>query len=940
MLHFESTSVHEYEWDVPSPRELLLLRKLSDLVYEVETTFTSHTEELSTEQALDTILDASSTIRKYISEHIGHLFDERQRMEYRLSEAYRPRLSRSEFEAASLGLEAMNQKIEILINCEYVWSVAEIFWLDAATTNPILMSLKFLDVLSKFRSPTEYDLNGRDDLEFGSDAYWKLLYKNAIFGKLDVVISEISRMDKNAISPFSKNLVTDLCGEYPLFLCLAMEDEDEEELVIPSKEDVRGWKQSVQRAKSRITEQRLSVLLRILNGEMDAISAVLDGDGSQKWLDWLCGYLLFKKPWMNHAADLRSLLTLKTDLKRTEKGSMEWMFGCIMTKEHESLLRFVSSASFPRWFGVHLSYFVRRAEPKLVLRGPREREMAEHGGYGDDGGYNEFIEEHPKMTMVEWVFCDYVENMLLRAPSSWMWLKNYLFYFKRRGAAMLSAIFDSMQIANDKTAYLMLQTVDEFSLSDDVFNRICLRMAHKAYAAKLQYGRIAYWCCKCRVSGDGDGDHEEEQEHPLNQFLSHLLSNYLDQPAKHINTLHDVMDNADIDESSDGSSHCKSLSLLSKLRDMYLCRYDLQKLDIARLQSAEKKVVAVVAKKSKPPHPLCTPFSDSRGHLIAALSKPQNAKNRNLKKMADSFPIQLDDDENKMEFDHDRDDRDDIEYPKLVKMKKKKKNKKKKKQQPSPSASPLSPDSCSNSSVFPKSLIKQKEPERASSDFLLHLVTPPRPTPSRRRKDSHRKWSHKESVGKTKKWSASKREENEEEEEDGVDADEEEEDEDEKVMDEEEKSYMVECCDIIISYTKYLVEIVESPLFDLSHFVRMMMFSLPMLSHEYAPNAIAVADILAITHKWYHVKFTKNKRKTGIERFDKKHELRLVQQILAHLQSKVLAATYSKQNYAEIWKKQEEDGHAERARDEEEEEEEEEDQDDEDDEDDDIIDID
>merc|ERR1712048_545425 len=34
-----------------------------------------------------------------------------------------------------------------------------------------------------------------------------------------------------------------------------------------------------------------------------------------------------------------------------------------------------------------------------------------------------------------------------------------------------------------------------------------------------------------------------------------------------------------------------------------------------------------------------SPFTRSRGHLIDALSKPHNAKNRNLKNMADSFDV-------------------------------------------------------------------------------------------------------------------------------------------------------------------------------------------------------------------------------------------------------------------------------------------------------------
>ena len=126
-------------------------------------------------------------------------------------------------------------------------------------------------------------------------------------------------------------------------------------------------------------------------------------------------------------------------------------------------------------------------------------------------------------------------------------------------------------------------------------------------------------------------------------------------------------------------------------------------------------------------------------------------------------------------------------------------------------------------------------------------------------------------------------------------------------MDEDEKHYQIECCDIIISYMKYLIDVVtDIESYDLSYFIRIILFSLPMLSHKYSPNAITVNQILLVTHKWYKIKFTKNSKRTGIRNFSKDHELKFIQEIIAHLQSKVLATTYSNKNYAEIWRLQEE----------------------------------
>jgi len=349
----------------------------------------------------------------------------------------------------------------------------------------------------------------------------------------------------------------------------------------------------------------------------------------------------------------------------------------------------------------------------------------------------------------------------------------------------------------------------------------------------MQYGRICYWCCK--MKGD-----KKENTAILDKYLAILITKYLEQPSLYINTLHDVCDNANCSDN-------KSLILLSKLRDCYLCRYDLQKLDsqyILNKAHSEHK-----ANKSTSTNTKNTPFTTSRGLLIDALSKPHNENNKNLKNLADSFQL----------------------YPTLN-------------LEPSP---------------FPKSAIKQKNKEmqeRASSDFILkNLITPPRPTPSRKKKMSHRKTSRSHSLKKQKRKKIIM----------DID-DDDDDDKEQEIMDEDETNYMMECCDIIVSYINYLVDILSTEIYDPSHFIRIIVFSLPMLSHKYSPNAITVNNILLITHKWYKIKFCKNKKKTQIMQFSKKHEIKLIQQILAHLQSKVLATTYSNKNHAQIWKMKEE----------------------------------
>ena len=858
----------------------------------------------------------------------------KEKLEYQLTKEYvnKHKISQQEQNNAMKIIKKLGQEFEILINCEYVWNVAEIFWIDSLeNNNSIFVTLKFLDVMDKFRSPSEYDISKS---QLDSDNYWKILYKNAIYGKLDIIIKEIEKFPNDKISAFSKKKIKKLCIECPLFRCLN-EEQDEEEIYIPRKDDIIEWKQCVHKTMNLITEKhRLLPLLQIFIGNIDVINCYINDN----WLDWICGYLFYNSPWIDHKNELRSLLTLKTAFNKSEKGSIEWMFGCIMTKEYQSILYYVN-ARFPKWFGPHLCYFLRRLNTNLIMKWPREKEI-ELLPYNND--YNKYIENHTKMTIIEWIFEYYVEDLLFINNNAWQWLKNYLYFFKRRGLSMLSLIFENIYIKNDKMAYLMLQCCDEFNLNDNIYNMICLKMAHKSYINEMEYGRITYWCCKCRKLTENN-----EYLMTFNKYLSHLIENYLNHPEKYINTLHDVCDNANIDEldSENDIKNCKLLLLLSKLRDMYLCRFDLQKLDIEFNLNKQEKLNKLnkTQQSLKTPKP-ATPFTSSRGFLIDALSKSVNKQNKNLKKISDSFDIALD-----IDNDHknNNNDNNDIEsspaYPKLngrrgIKMKINNNN----------LSNSDNESSMSYSSPFPKSVLKRnkqkkEEKERASADFLLsHLKTPPRPTPSRNGKHSHRKSSHKKStkssVKNENKARRSQRrhrnknkyynknynnlyddESKEEDERDKTEInglsmmdefDESDDLNEEELMDEDDKNYMIECCDIIVSYIKYLMDIIndKNNLYDLSYFIRIILFSLPMFAHKYSPNAITVNEILSISHKWYKIKFTKNKNKTGIKNFSKNHELQLIQIFIAQLQSKVLATTYSNQNYAHIWQQQEQQG--------------------------------
>ena len=601
------------------------------------------------------------------------MYDRKDKLSYQLTDDYvkKHNITKQEFDQISDAATKLQQEMEILVNCEYVWNVAEIFWIESSeNNNSIVITLKFLDIMNKFRSPTEYDLNNNNNIQVDSDEYWQLLYKNAIYGKLDVILSEIENFPNDKISAFTKKLIHELCIKCPLYNCIkeAESEEDEheyeEDLIIPTKEDIISWKRQVKVVMNRITEKhRLMPLLQIFLGNTDVINCYINDN----WLDWVCGYLYYNTPWMDHKNELRSLLTRKTSFTKTKQGSIEWMFGCIMSKEYQSILYYVN-ARFPKWFAPHLCYCLRRLDPQSITQWPRQQEIQQSS---DNGDYNEYLEKHSKMTIIEWIFEYYVEDLLFISDDAWLWLKNYLYFFKRRGLSMLSTIFENINIKNDRMAYLMLQICNEFALNDNIYNMICLRMAQKSYLNNMQYGRITYWLCKCIKSDD---DKNDLWLISFNKYLSHLIENYLNHPAKFINTLHDVCDNANIDQNdpqNDILKYCKLLSLLSKLRDMYLCRYDLQKLDIQYLQQSQLKnktklvSPSIINQTVNGPPPKETPYTSSRGHLIEALSKSINRNNRNLKNISDSFDIAIDSD-NDFEIKNNHNHNDVISTPSHV----------------------------------------------------------------------------------------------------------------------------------------------------------------------------------------------------------------------------------------------------------------------------------
>jgi len=950
--HDNTASIESYQWDISSPQELSLCRKLSDVVHEVESTLTANDmqpEPMSFSEVVGFIHDASNTVKRYMAEYGDFLWNEEQRLEQQLSHA-------SQVCDVSRALQDTKATTAILVNCEYVWSVAEIFWIDAAELNhSIRTTLRFLDVMDKFRTPSSTAMPNQ---QFDSDAYWRGLYKHAIHGKLDTVSHEL-KLNAN-LSAHSKQLLTDVCGTCPLVLCLNCDDDDDDNKhtpALPTKDDIEAWKAHVQRTCAEITEHdkhRLLPLLHILLGHTDVIHAHCD---EGHWLDWLCAYLLYHTPWLDHKRELRALVSMHTSKMaaqhRSQRGSIEWMFACIMSREYEAILSYVSTPSFPRWFAPHLCYFLRQIEGDRLsgMQWPRAHDIKLFA----DGDYNAYLSAHAKMTVTEWIFESYVEHLLLVADDAWIWLKNYLYFFKRRGSAMLASVFEHVTIASDRVAYRMLQCCDELGLDDAVYNMVCLRMAQQAYVRRMQYGRIAYWCCKCRrpIEEEDDDDVDNNKNNNavspqsqsylvcLSKYVRALIERYLDDPSNHINTLHDVYDNAIIAANASGGgggsgdddglfnreiAHNRLLQLLSKLRDMYLCRMDLQKLQIEceqrqqRQQQQQQTRISVHA----------TPYTRTRGHLMEALSKPTDARNQNLKKMADSFEVSRGTATaaNKMTTTTNEHDLTTPNYPHL---KGRIFGMKSVTQKPDSEQSQSTSTSSSSSSPFPQKIIAPTI-KKATNDFLLqHLTTPPRPTPSRHRQ-SHRKSTRNQKTRssrqssrhsskrkkrkkkkKKKKKNGADDDDSEEVEMADVDDEEwsEEDDDDEKtmmMMSAQDKNYMFECCDIIVSYVEYLVEILSTDIYDVSQLVRILMFSVPMFMHQYSPNAIRLEQVLLITHKWYSVKFMKNRKLSGMQQFDKEHELKFIQQTLSHLQSKVLATTYSNKNYAEIWHKQQQVG--------------------------------
>ena len=75
-------AICEYQYDIASPQEIRLYRKLSEIIYDVETTLTSshdnriNNNHLSLQEVVTIIQDASSTSRKYIAQYIEFLYNQ------------------------------------------------------------------------------------------------------------------------------------------------------------------------------------------------------------------------------------------------------------------------------------------------------------------------------------------------------------------------------------------------------------------------------------------------------------------------------------------------------------------------------------------------------------------------------------------------------------------------------------------------------------------------------------------------------------------------------------------------------------------------------------------------------------------------------------------------------------------------------------------------
>jgi len=896
VVHCNASEIVERQWDKPDAHELLLMRKLADITYEVEDTLSSgdvDPNDLSVSQPL--IHEASAHIRTALSEYIGHLFDEKSKMEQQLSSAAS--------EAERGRVLALRDRIDVLITAEYVWNVAEIFWIDAfGHTQPIPTTVAFLEVMSKFRDSAPMDRGVR----VGSDRYWASLYRHAVHGQLDEVAAEL--MASNELSGPSKKAVARLIAECPMVDVVDDDGGGGVQFVAAPKEAMLKWRHSVQVVLQRVSgQQRLSVLLRIFQGESSVIWDCVDGD----WLEWVAGHCLFAAPWMDHCRSLGPLLAQKQSFAATPRGSTTWLFGAIMGGHFETVLYFADGA-FPSWFSPHLCFLVRRLRgDSLVLQWPREPLIASHHG----GDYNACISGRDRMTAMEWVMAGYVERALTTTPSAWLWLKHYAVFFERRGRQLIAAaMLSAAPIPNDRTAYLMLQTVDEVGAGDAVHDAVCQRMARQSLALRPpHFGRVAYWAARCRAT-----------DRPQLSFLRPLLSQFLRHPAAHIDSLHDVCDNGPCPDTDDADRRHpddqRALRLLHRLRNLYLCRYDLQKVDgdhqhRLRLLDQSKERQSHSDRKHRREHP--TPFSSGRGRLIDALSKPTNAKNKNLKRIADSFAISESDDD-------DDDDAfstsapaavpaaEEVRYPTLSRDAVHRSHRQRHRDSGRSQRAQHSPDSDEfGPSPFPAAIIKKQDnslAQRMSQQFLLQrLVTPPRPTPSRRKLNEHRTSSLRKRARKDTPSSSRGSpctalsaqpkgfglslfgDDALSDDDDGGGESEAE----GGTAEEGQRRYMTECCDIIASYVENLSSVIEGGLAEWGHFIRILLFSLPVLVHDYAPSAITVQQVLLVTHKWYEVKFRRDASKTGIRHFSKRHELQYIQQTLAHLQPKVLCKTYS-----------------------------------------------
>merc|ERR1712013_298491 len=117
----------------------------------------------------------------------------------------------------------------------------------------------------------------------------------------------------------------------------------------------------------------------------------------------------------------------------------------------------------------------------------------------------------------------------------------------------------------------------------------------------------------------------------------------------------------------------------------------------------------------------------------------------------------------------------------------------------------------------------------------------------------------------------------------------------------EASEHEIECCDIIISYMELLSEVICGDLLSDGELIALLLFSVPLLRHEFARNAVTVEQCLLMSHKWQQMRMRRNRK--CIEAMEE-GERRVLEKLFAHLQANVLAATYANTNLAEIWKRE------------------------------------